>query len=100
MTHIEQLKKNLEDIAYGRGITIADIEDGCNLRHGYIARMGNNQKGTIPLEVAIAFAKFTDYTIDQLINSDFSYMVKERDIANKKAEIERLTAEVKELEGE
>lgn len=100
MTHIEQLKKNLEDIAYGRGITIADIEDGCNLRHGYIARMGNNQKGTIPLEVAIAFAKFTQLTIDQLINSDFSFMVKERDIANKKAEIERLTAEVKELEGE
>lgn len=100
MTHIEHLKKNLEDIAYGRGITIADIEDGCNLRHGYIARMGNNQKGTIPLEVAIAFARFTDYTIDQLINSDFSFMVRERDIANKKAEIERLTAEVKELEGE
>lgn len=100
MTHIEQLKKNLEDIAYGRGITIADIEDGCNLRHGYIARMGNNQKGTIPLEVAIAFARFTEYTIDQLINADFSFMVKERDIANKKAEIERLTAEVKELEGE
>lgn len=100
MTHIEQLKKNLEDIAYGRGITIADIEDGCNLRHGYIARMGNNQKGTIPLEVAIAFAKFTQLTIDQLINADFSFMVKERDIANKKAEIERLTAEVKELEGE
>lgn len=100
MTHIEQLKKNLEDIAYGRGITIADIEDGCNLRHGYIARMGNNQKGTIPLDVAIEFAKFTQLTIDQLINADFSFMVKERDIANKKAEIERLTAEVKELEGE
>lgn len=100
MTHIEQLKKNLEDIAYGRGITIADIEDGCNLRHGYIARMGNNQKGTIPLEVAIKFAKFTEFSIDYLINADFSFMVKERDIANKKAEIERLTAEVKELEGE
>lgn len=98
MTHIEQLKKAIEEIAYYKGITIADVEDGCQLRHGYIARMGNNQKGTIPLDVAIRISGYLGYSIDCLLNDDFSGLVKQRDIANKKAEIERLSAEIEALE--
>lgn len=100
MTHIERLRKNIEDIAYSKGITIPDVEDGCELRHGYIQRMGNNQKGTIPLDVALKFAKFLGTTVDSLVTTDFSYLVKKRDIELKRMEIQKLSAEVSALESD
>lgn len=100
MKEIEQLKKNLEDIAYAKNITIADIEDGCGFRHGYIARMGNNQKGSISLETVIKLSQFMQTSIDSLLNNDYSFLRKKRDIIDKKEAIARLQAEIEQLESE
>ena len=86
---LKRVKQNVRHAIKIKGMSIGSIEVSAGVSTGYISRPTKD----IPLRVIYEVAQATGYTIEELIEKDFSEEAKNTRIAELKAEIARLESD-------